>query len=75
MGLSPSWDDADFAAGNARVGWNKAVRRCMRLRALLIRARAEVLDPVLIGEIDTALKGSFYGESDEFPPSGWDKET
>ena len=74
MGLS-SWDADDFARGGMEAGWNQAVRRCMRLRVLLIRARAEVLDPVLIGEIDTALKSSHHGESEEFPLSGWDKET
>ena len=60
-------DDDGFAAGNAQAGWNKAVRRCNRLRELLEKARSTVTDPKLAAEVDAALAKSFYDESEEYP--------
>ncbi len=67
-----------LAAGHAEAGWNKAVRRCMRLRKLLQRARSAVVfggNEELTKEIDTALEQTFQDESEAFPPSGWENKT
>ena len=77
--LNPSADDADFEAANTKVGWNKAVRRCMRLRGLLERALLAI-EPtpgngILISEIEETLKKSFYDEPPEFPTRNWEKRT
>ena len=54
----------------------KAVRRCMRLRKLLERARAEMApNTVLAVAIDIAMNQTFYDEPGSPPPSGWEKET
>jgi hypothetical protein len=73
-------DDFDYAMaeGHANAGWNKAVRRCMRLRALLEKAKSIVAgfeDPSysLAREIDEALSETFYDESDKEPENWTDK--
>jgi hypothetical protein len=73
--LHPTDEDNAFADGHAKTGWNKAIRRAMRLRKLLERARSDVKDNILAVEIDTALSKTFYDESDEFPPTGWERKT
>ena len=75
-------DDA-FALGHAQAvaqimnarGWNKAVRRCVKLRALLERARPTVTDKALATEIDAALARTFYDEPHDFPEPGWDEKS
>lgn len=64
-----------FAAGHAEGWWNKAVRRCMRLRRLLEQARPTVTNASLAADINAALKQTFYDESDAFPAGAWDKES
>jgi hypothetical protein len=71
--LHPSDDDDAFALGHAQAGWNKAVRRCVKLRALLERARPTVTDKALSTEIDAALARTFSDEPHDFPEPGWDK--
>lgn len=73
--LHPTEEDNALAAGHASAGWNKAIRRCMRLRQLLERARKFELAPAVNEDIDAALKTTFYDESEAFPPSGWEKTT
>lgn len=77
--LHPSDDDDAFALGHAQAGWNKAVRRCVKLRALLERARPTVTDKALATEIDAALARTaqwkrLYDEPHDFPEPGWDKK-
>jgi hypothetical protein len=72
--LHPSDDDDAFALGHAQAGWNKAVRRCVKLRALLERARPTVTDKALATEIDAALARTFYDEPHDFPEPGWYKK-
>jgi hypothetical protein len=73
--LQPTEEDDAFAAGHAKAGWNKAVRRCMRLRRLLEQARPTVTNARLAADIDVALKQTLYDESDAFPAGAWDKES
>lgn len=75
--LHPNEDDDAFASNHTHAGWNKAVRRCMKLRALLykIREGQTLLSSELRAEIDAMLEKNFYAESEEFPPPGWDKLT
>jgi hypothetical protein len=62
--------------GNTEAGWNKAVRRCMRLRRLLERVRrSRTVSKALATDIDAALKETFYDESEEHPPAGWDEKS
>jgi len=72
--LHPTSDDYEFSEAHANAGWNKAVRRCMRLRALLERVRSGG-DGALDVDIDAALKQTAYEESDAFPPSGWESKS
>jgi len=63
--LHPNEDDLAFDAANTQLGWNKAIRRCMRLRSLLEAARDRMhVDPTseIAIEIDRALSQTFYDE-------------